>query len=228
MHSSANRVRLPGIEDIEKYHGDYEDAIEEDLADPRELIREAKEECERMIAKAVAEADRITEKAKAEGEKLKEAQANLGYIEGKNKGEKEMETLMNQLIEEQKAEFAREVAAIKGYREQMFEAVKGHVIECLKLLCKKIIFREYKDDDFIINTMIDHYYYMIKDRSNLVLTVSHEDYRKLDMMSLESKGIKVKVDETFMHGDLTISCDAEGINFGLNEQIEKAGSSIGV
>lgn len=225
MHSSASRVKLPSIEEIEKIKGEFNDEAEDGQAiDTESMIREAKAECEKIIAQAHENAVSIEERAKKEAEMLKEAQSNLGYIEGKNKGEKEMAAV----LEEHKAEFAREIDALKNYREQMFEAVKGNVVECLKLLCKKIIFHEYEDDNTIINNMIDHYYYMIKDRSNLVLKVSREDYAKLDMAQLESRGIEVKVDETFTHGDLVISCDAEGIDFGLSGQLEKAESSIGV
>lgn len=223
MHSLA-KVKLPSIEEIEKFHSELDDDIEEEAVDTAQMIRDAQKECDRIIAAAQEKAVAIEQQAKAEAAKLKEMQSNLGYIDGKSKGEKEMLAV----LEEHNAEFAREIEALKGYREQMFEAVKGNVIECLQLLCRKIIFKEFDEDDQVINAMIDHYYYIIKERSNLVIKVSKEDYDKLDMAQMKSRDIEVKIDETFSHGDLTISCDAEGINFGLEEQLDKMESSIGV
>ena len=119
------------------------------------------------------------------------------------------------------------VFATLKYYASIFEALKKHFIECLKLVCKKIILGEFDENSQIINDMIDKYYYMIKDRSSIVLKVSQEDYFKLDMITMEGRGIKVMVDETFKNGDMIISCDAEGINFGIEEQIHKMENAIG-
>lgn len=225
MHSSANKVKLPNIEEIEKLRGNYIDEAQEEAktVDIEAMIRETQKKCDSIIADAQKKADAIEAQAKHDAEILKKQNAELGYQDGLSRGQMEISAQ----LDEQHAEFERQMDAMANYREQMFVAVKEHLKDCLKLLCRKIIFREYNEDDAVINEMISHYYSIIKDRTNLVLTVSKEDYSKLNLDTLKNKGIEIKVDETFVHGDLIISCDAEGINFGLNEQIEKMQDSIG-
>ncbi|MBQ9624504.1 MAG: hypothetical protein IJR47_00195 [Clostridia bacterium] len=228
MSSSAKRIKLPGIDEIQKFHGEYDvmadvEATTNIVIDPEEVIREAKLEAEQIIAKAHEKAVSIEESAKKEAEKLKEVQGNIGYIEGKSSAEKEVMIS----IEQDRAAVEREIEALRSYRDEMFEVIKKHFVDCLKLVSKKIILREFDENSQIINDMIDKYYYMIKDRSSIVLKVSKDDYFKLDMIAMEGRGIKVMVDETFKKGDMIITCDAEGINFGLEEQIHKMENSIG-
>ena len=225
MHSSANKVKLPCIEDIERLHSEVLPEPEEEVkVDIDAIIDEAQKQCDRMIADAKERAEHIIEQAKADGEIIRDNKAKEGYDVGKARGEEEMERALT----EHNEEFARQIHALANYREQMFVSLKEHLIDCLKLLARKIILREYSENDSVINEMIDHYYGMIKDRTNLVLRVSREDYNKINLQTLENRGVEIKVDDTFSHGDLVISCDAEGINFGLNEQLDKIEGSIGV
>ena len=79
-------------------------------------------------------------------------------------------------------------------------------------------------DKGLAHSSFTDFYYLCR----TVLVKNEGDYDKLDMAQMKSRDIEVKIDETFSHGDLTISCDAEGINFGLEEQLDKMESSIGV
>lgn len=227
MRSSLNTVRLPNMEEIERLRGEAEETSQEEETnevDIQEMIHQAKRQCEDMISAAKEQAEDILEQARQDGEKLKAQQSNVGYVEGKTQGEREMIAV----LQKHNQEFDKEIQALSSYREQMFDAVKQNVVECLQMLCKKIIFREYDRDDEVINAMIDHFYGMIKERSELVIRVSEEDYSKLNLSAMEKRGISIKIDDTFRHGDLMISCDAQSIDFGLEGQLDKATGAIGV
>lgn len=224
MHSSHNTIRLPSIEDIERFHGELNEEESGQDVDIDGMIREAQKERDRILSAAHEEAARTLERAKADGEKLRASQGNLGYLEGKQRGEAEAKAA----LEEQRAEFQQEMDTLHSYREQMFDAVKRNVAECISMLCKKIIMRDFDRDDQVVMDMIDYFYGLIKERSELVIRVSQDDFNKLDMSVIDKRGISVKVDEAFFHGDLMISCDAQSINFGLEQQFEKIDEALGV
>ncbi len=204
--------------------------IEDEIDELKNKLEKLKKEYDQNIKKAKLESQNILSKAKEEGEllkneilsKAKEEGFDLGYNEGMQRAQKEIgewSQQLKQLLEK-----------IEDNQKNILQKNKKFIVTLVKLLVKRIISKELKEDsDNIVLRTIEEFSKEISGKSTIKILLSKDDYQALfnknDYIKRQFIGIDkitIKPDNTLSKGDIFIDTEIGSYDLIIENKIKEA------
>ncbi len=218
--SVKKKVKLPTLEDMNMLNRGEEDELYID--DPQQELAVAKSEALSIIADANKSADAIVSQAIEKAAILRKEKMD----EGVQRGNELAETIQREMRSGMKKQFETQMNTLVYDMEEMFNEFKTNLVNTVCFVAKKVIYKEFEENDEVINTLINTHLQEIKDRTQIKVHVSKDDYDKLNLSLFDNVEHSIVVEDRYKSGEMSITCDCEEINFSIDSQLGKIESAI--
>lgn len=213
----AKRIsKLP----VSQLEGDFEEGLQAVVVDPIVSKEEQEKKAAEIIEKAKKEAANILETAKKEAQRLKEDTVERakkqGYEDGIKNGQKEIEEIKGDLLEEQKLQ--------KEEYQKILTGIEGQVAELIISLVTKLtgVFVEDKTD--IILYLVENALTNADNKEDYTIKVSREDAdvlssKKEYIEGIVGRDIQIIVDPELTMNQCLIESESRVIDCSLDVQL---------